>query len=209
MSDIIRTPSSSSRQSKKNYFGPRKRSFGQNDDKSLKDTLRGARNKSQLTPSKRFHLPREPVVSGNVRLPPPAVINPFESPDIVESRSEDSDTYRSNVIVVSRKFDEGVCRRKSKLYSKSDPSDFEYPRTMTSQETDKGAKKVVFAETDDVDELDANADTDDTSSTASSIDITMEDLQHEVAVICSYESYLSVKQAFVALLERFIEKNAK
>jgi hypothetical protein len=79
----------------------------------------------------------------------------------------------------------------------------------TRQGINKGAKKVFFAETNDVDELYASADADDVSSTTSSIDITLEELKHEVAIMCSYESYLSVKHAFLGFLQRFIEKKAQ
>jgi hypothetical protein len=208
MANIVRSLSSLSRQNKKNNFDARKRSFGQNDDRSLKDTLRGVRNKSQLT-SKRFHLPREPEVPENFGLPPPTVITPFESPDLVESRSEDSDSSRSGAVFVSGKYDGVICRRKSKLNSQSVPTEIEHQPMITRQEINKGSKKVIFAETNDVDELYASADTDDGSSTTSSIDITMEEFQHEVAIMCSYESYLSVKHAFIGFLERFIEKKAQ
>jgi hypothetical protein len=204
MAHLVRSSSSLSKESGDNNPEIHKSALDQNDDISLMYKLPGIRKKGKLA-SMRYQLPGEPVNQAKTGLPPLTVVN---TPKIVESRSEgheDSVIRRGTSVIVDEKFDGNKRIVKSTLDAEVVSTELEQPSVINSQQRAKGTKTVYFSEIDAL-ECEAYAESDDTSSTDSSLDITVEEFKHEVVLMCSYESFLSIKQAFERFIDRFIEE---
>lgn len=201
MAHLVRSSSSLSRESDDNNPEIHKSALDQNDDNSLKNKFPGIRKIGKLA-SMRYQLPREPVTQAKTGLPPLIVANTLK---VVESRSEDSDIRRGTSEIVDEKFDGNKRIVKSTRDEEVVSTELEPPSAIDIQQRAKGIKTVYFSEIDAL-ESEAYVESDDAISTDSSLDITIDELKHEVVLMCSYESFLSIKQAFQRFIDRFIEE---